>query len=104
MTWPTGHAAVPSVGFPKIKTPHIEVYKPGAGYPSSNFLLYADANRSIDPSVGCGGGAVGATTKVANAKTITQTKAVTCKASAALTYDIKRSKRGLTISIIEGVA
>ena len=95
--WPKGHAAVPTVGFPKILTPHLEVYGAGAGYPSANFLLYADASRSTDASRSCGSGAVAKTSAVGHARTIKSAKAVTCTAGAALVYDIKRAKRGLTI-------
>jgi hypothetical protein len=95
--WPHGHPAVRGVGFPKIPTPHIEVYAPGAGYPSSNFFLYADARRAIDPSAGCGAGVVGKTGAVKHPKTARATKAITCTAPAALSYDVKRSKKGLTI-------
>ena len=95
--WPKGHAAVPKVDFPKILTPHLEVYSAGAGYPSSNFLLYGDAKRSIDPSRSCGSGVVSKTSAVGHARTINAAKAVTCAAGAALVYDVKRAKRGLTI-------
>jgi hypothetical protein len=96
--WPHGHSAVKGVGFPKIPTPHLEVYAPGAGYPSSNFFLYADAKRSIDPSAACGSGTVAKAGAVQHAKTIKATKAITCIAPVALAYDIKRSKKGLTIT------
>jgi len=95
--WPHGHPAVPKVDFPKIKTPHLEVYIPGAGYPSTNFLLYADAKRFVDPSRNCGSGAVTKTGAIAHPKTIAATKAVTCTAPAAITYDVVRSKKGLTV-------
>ena len=95
--WPHGHPAVKGVGFPKIPTPHLEVYAPGAGYPSSNFFLYADAKRSIDPSAACGSAVVGKTGAVHHPKTIKSTKAITCTAPVSLAYDIKRSKKGLTI-------
>ena len=95
--WPHGHSEVRGVGFPKIPTPHIEVYAPGAGYPSSSFFLYADAKRSIDPSAACGRGAAGKTGPVHHPKTARSTKAITCTAPTALAYDIKRSKKGLTI-------
>ena len=95
--WPKGHHAVPKVGFPSIPTPHLEVYAPGANYPSANFLLYADAKRSIDPSAGCGSGVVGRTGAVHHPKTAKATKAITCTAASALAYDVKRSKKGLTI-------
>lgn len=95
--WPHGHPAVKGVGFPKIPTPHLEVYAPGAGYPSSNFFLYADAKRSIDPSAACGSGVVAKAASVKHPKTITTTKAITCTGPVALAYDIKRSKTGLTI-------
>lgn len=95
--WPHGHPAVKHVKFPKIPTPHLEVYAPGAGYPSSNFFLYADAKRSIDPSASCGSAVVGRTGAVAHAKSITTTKAITCTAPTALAYDVKRSRKGLTI-------
>ena len=95
--WPHGHPAVRGVGFPKIPTPHIEVYAPGRGYPSANFLLYADAKRSIDPSAGCASVVVGRTGAVHHPKTAKATKAITCTAASALAYDVKRSKKGLTI-------
>ena len=95
--WPHGHPAVKRVDFPKITTPHLEVYSPGAGYPSANFLLYADAKRFVDPSRTCGSGAVTKTGAIAHAKTIKTTKAVTCTAPAAIAYDVKRSKKGLTV-------
>ena len=95
--WPHGHPAVRGVGFPKIPTPHIEVYAPGAGYPSSNFFLYADAARSIDPSAACGASVVGKTGPVKHPKTARRTKAITCTAAVALSYDVKRAKKGLTI-------
>ena len=95
--WPHGHPAVRGVGFPKIPTPHLEVYAPGAGYPSSNFFLYADAKRSIDPSAACGSGVVGKTGAVHHPKTAKATKAITCTAPTSLAYDVKRSKKGLTV-------
>ncbi len=101
--WPHGHPAVKRVGFPKIKTPHLEVYSPGAGYPSTNFLLYADAKRFVDPSRTCGSGPVKKTDDVAHAKTIKTTKAVTCTAPAAIAYDIAKSKKGLTVRGHAGV-
>jgi len=95
--WPKGHASVPSVGFPSIKAPHLEVYKPGRAYPAVNFLLYADATRAVDPSRTCRLGGVGTTRAVRNARTITARKAVICSAPAALTYDVVRGAKGLIV-------
>jgi hypothetical protein len=38
--WPQGHPAIESVNFPEFLLPHLEVYKPGAGYPDSNFRAF----------------------------------------------------------------
>jgi len=95
--WPKGHKSVPSVNFPSIKAPHLEVYKPGAAYPAVNFLLYADSTRFVDPSRSCSITRPGTTRAVRNAKTITIKKAVTCSAAAALTYDVLRGKKGVVV-------
>ena len=95
--WPKGHKVVPGVGFPSIKTPHLEVYKPGAAYPSPNFLLYADSSRFVDPSHSCGIGKATSTGGVRSAKTISSTKAVTCSAPAAISYEVTRTGSGLTV-------
>ena len=36
--WPRGHAAVPSVGFPRFLVPHAELYRPGPPYPDARAL------------------------------------------------------------------
>jgi hypothetical protein len=95
--WPHGHSAIGSVGFPKIKTPHLEVYTPGAGYPSSNFQLYADSKGGVDPSASCGHGARRNVAGPAAAKTIKAKRAVTCTGDATVVYDIKKSKSGVTV-------
>ena len=95
--WPKGHKYVPGVRFPAIPTPHLEVYRPGAAYPATNFLLYADAKRFVDPSNTCGTAPVTATRAVRNRRTITVKKAITCNAASNLAYDVLRSKKGLTI-------
>lgn len=96
--WPKGHNAVPGVGFPKIPTPHIELYRPGATYPGANFFLYVDAKGVIDPSVACGSAPTAKAGAVKHAKTITKTKAVTCTAAGAMAYDVKKTKHGVTIA------
>ena len=88
---------MPSVQFPSIPAPHLEVYKPGAGYPSVNFLLYADSTRYVDPSRTCSIRRPGKTRGVRNGRTITVKKAVTCSAAAPLSYDVLRGKRGLIV-------
>ena len=95
--WPKGHKTVPGVGFPSIKTPHLEVYKPGAGYRSPDFLLYADSSRFIDPSRSCGIGRAKATGGVRSAKTTSVTKAVTCSAPSAISYEVTRAGTGVTV-------
>ena len=66
-------------------------------YPATNFLLYADAKRFVDPSNTCGTAPVTATRAVRNRRTITVKKAITCNAASNLAYDVLRSKKGLTI-------
>jgi len=96
--WPKGHHAVPKVGFPSIPTPHLEVYAPGANYPSANFLLYVDLKGGIDPSRGCGTAPAATGTKIAHARTLKKTKAVTCSAGAPLAYDVRRTKTGMAVT------
>lgn len=96
--WPKGHEAVPGVGFPKISTPHLELYRPGAGYPSSDFLLYADAKGVIDPLRACGRAPAATAGAVAHAKTVRTTKAVTCSAPSALVFVARRSKTGVAVT------
>jgi hypothetical protein len=31
--WPKGHPAIPSISFPSLAMPHLEMYGPGDGYP-----------------------------------------------------------------------
>jgi hypothetical protein len=96
--WPKGHHAVPSVGFPRIPTPHLEIYKPDPSYPSSNFLYYADANGVSDASRTCVNGPSTTSTPIAHPKTIKRKRAVTCHAPSALIFDAVKSKRGLTVT------
>jgi hypothetical protein len=39
--WPKGHPAIPSIGFPSLAMPHLEMYGPGDGYPMSAALAWA---------------------------------------------------------------
>jgi hypothetical protein len=41
--WPKGHPAIPSIGFPSLAMPHLEMYGPGDGYPMSAALAWAFA-------------------------------------------------------------
>jgi hypothetical protein len=96
--WPHGHPAITGVNFPKIKTPHLEVYRPDPRYLGGNFLLYVDAKGVIDPSkTFCGNGPRTPSGAIANAKTINTKRAVTCTASAVQGFDVTRSKAGVTI-------
>jgi hypothetical protein len=63
--WPHGHGAIKSVGFTAYKTPHLEVYKYTAGYPSSAFLGFAGANKLTSFARSCRGkaGSVGGAIK-----------------------------------------
>jgi hypothetical protein len=96
--WPHGHPAISSVHFPNIKTPHLEVYKPGATYPSGNFLLYADAKGGVDSAALCAHGPTAKVAAIASPKTIKTRRAVTCAATTNLIYDIKKSKKGITVT------
>ncbi len=45
--WPKGHPAVPSVGFPKLRAPHLEIYKgSNPRYPMSDFVAWAVAGKT----------------------------------------------------------
>ena len=96
--WPKGHNVVPSVGFPKIPTPHFEIYKTDPSYPSANFLYYGDATGVTDASRSCVNGPGGTSTPIANVKTIKIKRAVTCRGPAALIFDAKKTKKGLTVT------
>jgi hypothetical protein len=96
--WPHGHPAIKGVNFPKIKTPHLETYRPDPRYIGGNFLLYADAKGVVDPSkTFCGTGPRNPSGAVVNAKTVTAKRAVTCTASAVQSFDVTKSKAGVTI-------
>jgi hypothetical protein len=77
--WPTGHKAIPSVGFPSIATPHLEVYRKTAPYRGTDFLLYADYKGNVDPSRSiCVAMRGGRSSPMANAKTTRKRKALVC--------------------------
>jgi hypothetical protein len=95
--WPHGHSAIKKVGFPKIKTPHLEVYRTAAGYPSANFQLYVDVKGVVDPLAACGSGPQVKVAAIVNAKTIKAKKAVVCNGSSVLIFDIKKSKKAVTV-------
>ena len=45
--WPKGHPAMPSVNFPKLRAPHIEIYKgSNPKYPMSDFVAWAVAGKT----------------------------------------------------------
>jgi hypothetical protein len=96
--WPHGHPAISGVNFPKIKTPHLEVYRPDPRYLGGNFLLYVDAKGIVDPSKSyCGTGPRIPSGAIANARTISTKRAVTCTASAVQSADVTKSKTGVTV-------
>jgi hypothetical protein len=42
--WPKGHPSIPSIGFPSLAMPHLEMYRgPGTSYPMSAALAWAFA-------------------------------------------------------------
>jgi hypothetical protein len=96
--WPTGHKAVPSVGFPKITTPHIEVYRTGSRYRSSDFLLYADYTGSVDPSrSNCSSLRTPPAVKIAHAKTNRARKALVCPRMLSIILTTTKSKGTLSV-------
>jgi hypothetical protein len=96
--WPTGHPARPSVGFPKITTPHLEVYRSGSRYPESNFLLYADYKGGVDSSrSNCQTVHVAPGPKVAHAKTTKARKALVCSNFAGMALITTKSKGKLNV-------
>jgi hypothetical protein len=96
--WPHGHSAIKRVRFPRIKTPHLEVYRPDPRYIGGNFLLYVDAKGSVDPSKDfCATNSVIPSAAIANPRTATGKRAVTCSASAVQSYDVTKSKTGVTV-------
>ena len=97
--WPTGHPVVNGVGFPKIPTPHLEVYRSGASYLSSDFLLYGDYKGGVDSSrSNCHSAAAGSAT-LAHRKSTTKRKAIVCSgyADADVVLQTDRSKNKLRV-------
>jgi hypothetical protein len=96
--WPTGHKAIGSVGFPKIPTPHLEVYKTGSRYPGANFLLYADYTGGVDSSRSLCQAARGSIPpKVAHAKSTRARKALVCPGIPGVSLTTTKSKGKLVV-------
>jgi hypothetical protein len=52
--WPNGHGSIASVGLRADRKPHLEIYKYGRrGYPSANFLAYANSGSTARFGSGC---------------------------------------------------
>jgi hypothetical protein len=94
LMWPHGHPQIPSVGFPDIATPHMEIYRSGAGYPGANFLGYADANGSTDFSRNCATVKAKKPTKIAHVKRLRKQKAVVCAFPKNVVFDVGLTPKG----------
>ncbi len=97
--WPTGHNAVNSVGFPKIPTPHLELYRSGQSYGSSDFLFYGDYKGAVDSSVSnCHTSAAGSAS-LAHRKSTTKRRAIVCEgyAGANVVVQTNKSKNRLRV-------
>src|SRR5262245_17916805 len=85
--WPEGHPAIPSIGFPEFRTPHVEVYG------GKQLIGFVDAT-------GAGGFAKSCKTapdlpmkfEGKTHKTISATMLVTCKLSAAAELRVAKSQ------------
>ena len=97
--WPTGHKAVSGVGFPKIPTPHLEVYRSNQSYGSSDFLFYGDYKGSTDSSrTNCRSSAAGSAT-LAHRKSTTKRKAIVCEGYAGSAVVIQTNKTKSTLRV-----
>jgi hypothetical protein len=76
--WPEGHPAIPSVNFPELLLPHLEVYKPGPAYPDSNFRAFvgSGAGQWARSCTEVTGGRVPA--GIENRQTLNETGALQC--------------------------
>lgn len=79
--WPRGHAAIPSLGFPNFRTPHVEVYRYAAAttYKNANFVGYADGAGKSALNPACSRVADHTTVQQLPATSITRAAAVTCR-------------------------
>lgn len=98
LLWPHGHKAIRSVHFPAAKTPNIQIYRYDPNFAGGNFLFYADARGNVHGAPGfCGKGALRTASPIAQPRTLTGKRAVTCGNGAAQAYDVTRQAHGVKI-------
>jgi hypothetical protein len=98
LLWPHGHKAIRSVHFPAAKTPNIQVYRYDPRFAGGNFLFYADAKGNVHGAPDyCGPGPSRTSSPIANPQTLKGKRAVTCTVSAAQTYEVTKSTRGIRV-------
>ena len=107
--WPLGHPAVPSVGFPEFLFPHLEIYRPGAAYPNSNFLgfaAFANGQAATQFAKTCKSvvGAKPLRARIAHSKTSTEATALTCRFARAVQFDGSVTTAGPRVQVIEPAA
>jgi hypothetical protein len=90
--WPRGHAAIPSLGFPAFRTPHVEVYRYQAAttYRNANFVGYADGTGKSSLNPACKRVADHVTVQQLPATSITRAAAVTCRTRGAALVQVRR--------------
>lgn len=82
--WPKGHKAIPLLGYPAWKIPHVEVfrYKGGTTFLSKNQVAYAGTDKNIVLAKSCA--------RVADRKTFQQVPAQGIRTASALTCSFSK--------------
>jgi hypothetical protein len=98
LLWPHGHKAIRSVHFPAARTPNIQFYRYDPRFAGGNFLLYADARGNVHPVKDyCGAAPSRPQSAIAEPQTLDGRRAITCTVSAAQTFEVTRSSRGIRV-------
>jgi hypothetical protein len=100
LIWPHGHPAIPAVGFADMTTPHVEIYKAGNGYANAQFLAWAAAGKTPEPSPSTAPACLSfasipnALKPLGTMSVIARTTAVSCTFPSSASIDIQRMSGG----------
>ena len=100
--WPKGHNARPGAGFPKFKTPHVEVYsgKHTTKFPSKASTAYLDAKGTASVAGQCSIGIAKFSGKAFDGTTRTSAGNIICSGTAS--YVLGKIKGGARLQIFTG--
>ena len=100
--WPKGHNARPGVGFPKFKTPHVEVYggKHTTSFPNSAQDAYLDATGQAASARKCSVGVAKFSGKAVSGATRTTAANVICSFGEKVSYRLGKISGGARLQIV----